>query len=153
MRSEDKKRYKKENFADYRSVVAEDLDKVSDWAIPAYHTLGYNVPIDYEDGTELDAEGVPISIMFYRPSQNITRFEVSWVLVRIQENYQVYPSSLAVQYGFDKRNADNRRFYIYISVYRGGLSKPFLERLYAPADASKTFKEPRVLRKTYKRRC
>ncbi|MBC8596627.1 substrate-binding domain-containing protein [Qingrenia yutianensis] len=101
LRSEDKS-VTKENFADYRSVVAEDLDKVSDWAIPAYHTLGYNVPVDYEDGTELDAEGVPISIMFYRPSQNITRFEVSVVLARIQENYQVYPSSLAVQYGFDK---------------------------------------------------
>ena len=101
LRDEDKT-VTKDNFSNDRAVTAEDLDKVSDWAIPAYHTLSYNVPCDYEEGTELDAEGIPVSLMYYRPSQNITRCEVSELLVRVQEGYQIYPSKLAVEYGFDK---------------------------------------------------
>lgn len=86
----------------YRYVAPKDVDSISEWAVSSYCTLLNYMTRDYAESDELDAEGIPEMIEYYNPQKNITRFEVSEILIRIKECYQFYPSEAAAKYGFDK---------------------------------------------------
>ena len=99
----------------------QDGDKISPYAISAYDTLKTFVPMDCQETDELDSEGIPKTITFVNPKKNATRFEIADIILRICENFQVYPSTYAEEYGFDKK----------MPVMDGSTSTyPFTEAIY-----------------------
>lgn len=106
-------------------VMAEDCDKVSDWAVPYIYALKRFGAVLYEytfDETKLDAEGAPISYAYINPQNKAERTYVAEVIMRIVECAQVYPSKIAKQYGFDKK----------MPVIDGSTSTyPFTEAVYS----------------------
>ena len=84
-------------------VEVGDAKKLPSWAYSAYATMKFSVPYDMVESDKLDAEGVPISIFYLNPQSDATRFQMAEMLLRICENFQVYPSQIAKQYGFDKK--------------------------------------------------
>jgi len=56
----------------------------------------------YVETDRLDAEGIPITDYYLNPKKSATRFEIADVINRALENLQIYPSQMAVEFGFDK---------------------------------------------------
>lgn len=73
-----------------------DKDKISEWAVEAYDYIGSNYISDYDD---TDSEN-PVRIL--KPQQTATRYDVAYILYNTQRVCQLYPSEVAVYYGFDK---------------------------------------------------
>lgn len=73
-----------------------DLDKVSQWAREAYDLIGSNYTSDYDD-TDPDN---PVRLL--NPQKAATRYDVAYILENTAKSCQLYPSDLAVEYGFDK---------------------------------------------------
>lgn len=70
----------------------DDTDKISDWALSAYKTIGaFNL-------TENNYPEIHLS-----PQKYATRYDTALLLDDIRERFQVYPSQTAIKYGFDKR--------------------------------------------------
>lgn len=104
-----------------RDGNAVDADKVSDWARSAYRLLEYSVPSEFVETDKLDAEGAPIEDTYYHPQYDALRWETAEIITRIIDNFQVYPSRIAVEYGFDKE----------MPVMDGSTSTyPFTEAIY-----------------------
>lgn len=96
-----------ENKSITAEAVAEkircaDADSLAHWALPAYYTIGSYTPNDYVETDRLDAEGIPITDYYLNPQKSATRFEIADVINRALENLQIYPSQIAVEFGFDK---------------------------------------------------
>ncbi len=73
-----------------------DIDTVSPWAEEAYTNMGSYIYSDYDDS---DMEN-PVRVL--KPQKEATRFDVCDLLHNIEEFCQVYPSTLAYEFGFDK---------------------------------------------------
>ncbi len=73
-----------------------DKDKISDWAKDAYDYVGQNIVSDYDN---TDPEN-PVRLL--NPQKAATRADVAYILNNTQDDCQMYPSDLAVQFGFDK---------------------------------------------------
>jgi len=74
----------------------KDLDMVSDWAKEAYDLIGSNYASDYDD---TDPEN-PVRVIM--PQKAATRYDVAYTIYNAARSCQLYPSELAVKYGFDK---------------------------------------------------
>lgn len=83
-----------------RNVVIKyaDADKISSWAQESYDMLGSYVQSDYDYADEMQSE--PIRIL--NPRTDATRYDVAYLLYNIERFCQVYPSSDAMKFGFDK---------------------------------------------------
>ncbi len=75
---------------------AKDKDQISDWAKEAYDYIGANYASDY-DAT--DSEN-PVRVL--NPQKAASRADVAYILNNTQKVCQLYPSEMAVQFGFDK---------------------------------------------------
>jgi len=73
-----------------------DLDKVSDWAKGEYDYIGSNYASDYDN---TDPEN-PVRML--NPQKSASRYDVAYILDNTTNSCQLYPSELAVKYGFDK---------------------------------------------------
>lgn len=73
-----------------------DMNDVSDWAKEAYELIGSNYVSDYDDTDTAN----PVRVLL--PQKAATRYDVAYILNNTQNVCQLYPSDLAVQYGFDK---------------------------------------------------
>ncbi len=73
-----------------------DMDKISEWAKEAYEYIGGNYASDYDD---TDMEN-PVRVL--NPQKNASRFDVAYTIDNTLRECQIYPSALAVKYGFDK---------------------------------------------------
>ncbi len=74
-----------------------DMDKISQWASAAYDLIGSNYISDYDDA---DPEN-PVRVL--NPQKAATRYDVAYILYNTARSCQLYPSDLAVEYGFDKK--------------------------------------------------
>ncbi len=74
-----------------------DKDKISDWAKDAYDYIGRNYVSD-PDAT--DPEN-PVRLL--NPQKAATRSDVAYILNNVQRDCQMYPSDLAIGFGFDKK--------------------------------------------------
>ncbi len=83
-------------------ALLDDADTIASWALPAYGILGDAGISEYFQTDELDAEGIPVYRYLCKPEQTILRHEAASILGRARSEYQVYPSQLAIEYGFDK---------------------------------------------------
>ena len=73
-----------------------DKDSVSDWAKDAYELIG----IAYvSDPDNTDPEN-PVRVL--NPKKAATRSDVAYMLNNADRDCQMYPSDLAIEYGFDK---------------------------------------------------
>ena len=81
-----------------RSTVRNiaDLDKISEWAKEAYDLIGPNYASDYDAA---DPEN-PVRVI--NPQKAATRYDVAYTLKNTANSCQLYPSDLAIEYGFDK---------------------------------------------------
>lgn len=75
-----------------------DKDKISDWAKEAYDYLGTSYIWDYDD----DEEPSENPKGYLNPQKNASRADVAHILTNVEGICQIYPSDIAVQYGFDK---------------------------------------------------
>jgi len=82
--------------APYAPNNVSDLDKVSPWAKEAYDYIGNSYVTDVVVN---DFEN-PISAAF--PQKEATRNDVAHTVYRTSQICQIYPSDLAVEFGFDK---------------------------------------------------
>jgi len=71
-----------------------DKDKISEWAKEAYEYIGRNYISDYDDA---DIQN-PVRLL--NPQKAATRADVAYILNNIQDDCQMYPSQLAIKYGF-----------------------------------------------------
>jgi len=78
-----------------------DKDKISDWAKDAYEYIGRNYVSDYDENY-LGNYGESI-VRLLNPQKEATRADVAYILNNTQDDCQMYPSELAVQFGFDKK--------------------------------------------------
>ena len=78
------------------NMNANDSDKISDWAKEAYSMIGNYVETDIDESNPEN----PVRII--NPQKSMTRFEVASLLHNIETRCQVYPSSIAEEFGFDK---------------------------------------------------
>ncbi|MDO4581920.1 MAG: substrate-binding domain-containing protein [Bacillota bacterium] len=94
-----------------QTVAAEEVNAacnivdgadISDWARAAYMLQGTRVITTGLQTLELAADKAPISQYYAVPQQAATRYECALVLRRALDDMQVYPSRLAIQYGFDQ---------------------------------------------------
>lgn len=84
------------------SLNLQDADKIADWALSAYEVTGDFCIADWASGSP-PAEGGEHTMAGYAdPQKAATRFEAAELLFRVQDNYQIYPSRAAIEYGFDK---------------------------------------------------
>ncbi len=88
------------NCGKYTAIVAQDEDEVSDWAKPYYDYLNSCRISDHE--YTYDDFGVEEMIVYCKPQQAATRYEVAELLDRTITSCQIYPSQLSVDWGFDK---------------------------------------------------
>lgn len=79
-----------------------DIDTLSDWACSAYALMGLFVPHETEAGNETDEEGIPINEINLHPSAAATRAETAELVLNVIDNFQVYPSQAALEFGFDR---------------------------------------------------
>ncbi len=82
---------------------AKDADMISDWAVPAYNTLNGLQIASWEETGEIGPDGIPKTIAVMSPKQDILRHEAAQLLSYARQNYQIYPSQVAVALGFDKK--------------------------------------------------
>ena len=73
-----------------------DLDRVSDWAKDAYTEIGNCYASDYDD---TDPEN-PVRVII--PQKTASRYDVTYTVNNAVNLCQLYPSELAVKFGFDK---------------------------------------------------
>ena len=83
-------------YPDSSNTNFTDTEEISDWAQEAYKMLGNYVPSDYDD---TDMEN-PVRVL--NPKKMATRYDVANLLYNIETCFQVYPSVIAEQFGFDK---------------------------------------------------
>lgn len=84
-------------------IDLEDISSISDWALSAYGTMEYLIPMDIEySDTEVDSENAPLAYYYAIPQKNASRFEAAELIMRLCDSFQIYPSETAVKYGFDK---------------------------------------------------
>ena len=74
----------------------KDLNEVSEWAKEAYDLIGSNYASDYED---TDTEN-PVRVL--KPQKAATRYDVAYTIYNAVRSCQLYPSSIAEKFGFDK---------------------------------------------------
>lgn len=74
----------------------KDLDSVSEWAQEAYELIGASYASDYDD---TDPEN-PVRVL--NPQKAATRYDVAYTLRNTARLCQLYPSDIAVEFGFDK---------------------------------------------------
>lgn len=79
-----------------------DANDISDWALDSYAIAEYCAVYDIMETNELDAEGIPITVSKANPQKNALRHEAAEMIDRARERFQVYPSSDAIKFGFDK---------------------------------------------------
>lgn len=84
------------NCAQRTVFNAIDTADISDWAKEAYEKIGGNYISDYDD---TDYEN-PVRVL--NPKKDASRYDVAYILTNCANGCQLYPSNLAVQYGFDK---------------------------------------------------
>ncbi len=90
-------------LADLRCVeVTEDnigdKDEISDWAKEYYKTIGASCVYDYRE--DENDWGNPTG--YLKPQTEATRLYVARLLNNVRGVCQLYPSEIAIQYGFDK---------------------------------------------------
>ncbi len=73
-----------------------DTASVSDWAKDAYERIGVNYISDYDD---TDYEN-PVRVL--NPQKEASRYDVAYILYNSANSCQLYPSAVAIEYGFDK---------------------------------------------------
>lgn len=87
-------------------VLAEidDRTDIAAYALADYAALGhrYTSLYDYETGTEFGEDGFPESFQYARPTQEVSRENAATLIYRAIQRLPVWPSALAVEYGFDK---------------------------------------------------
>lgn len=74
----------------------KDKDKISDWAVEAYEKIGSNYASDVDD---TDPEN-PARVL--NPQKPATRYDVAYILNNTAKVCQLYPSDMALEFGFDK---------------------------------------------------
>ena len=84
------------NCAERTVFNAIDTADISDWAKTAYDKIGGNYISDYDD---TDYEN-PVRVL--NPKKDASRYDVAYILTNCANGCQLYPSNLAVEYGFDK---------------------------------------------------
>lgn len=88
------------------AVLAEidDRAEIASYALADYAALGYRYTTicDYETGTEFGEDGFPESFQYARPTQEVSRENAATLIYRAIQRLPVWPSALAVEYGFDK---------------------------------------------------
>lgn len=85
-----------------REYTVTDIDTLSDWAYSAYALTGALAPHNTETGNEVDAEGIPLSYVSLRPQTAATRAETAELIMNAIDNFQVYPTKAALEFGFDR---------------------------------------------------
>ena len=83
--------------------LIDDEDAISDWALCAYKLFEYYNIIDHQGPGSYDPEIIGTLWLTYSKPQNATRRrEAAQLLGNLLKSYQHYPSSVAIEYGFDK---------------------------------------------------
>lgn len=84
-------------------VTFVDQALIHDWAAEAYALVGRYVDGRTEyDETRRDSDGAYLALRYADPLENATRYACAYVLHELLRSCQVYPSSLALEYGFDQ---------------------------------------------------
>lgn len=81
---------------------AIDIEEIDEWARSAYGVLNATQLADWEETGEIGADGIPESVARLSPKREILRHEAAQLLSYAREEFQIYPSSTAIAYGFDK---------------------------------------------------
>lgn len=83
----------------------EDADAVSDWALSAYDVFSSSNISDYREEERYAEDGSVeyTTVNSLVPSKSAQRHEAADLLRYARSRLQVYPSQLAVKYGFDKK--------------------------------------------------
>ena len=79
-----------------------DVNDISDWALDSYAIAEYCAVNDIVETDEFDADGFPITVYAANPQKNTLRHEAAEMIDQVRERFQIYPSSDAVKFGFDK---------------------------------------------------
>ena len=90
------------NYADLRfpkrtTENISDKDKISDWAKESYELIGIGYVSDY-DYTDIEN---PVRI--FNPQKPASRYDVAYIIYNAINYAQIYPSDIAVKFGFDKK--------------------------------------------------
>lgn len=80
----------------------EDVDEIADWAVNAYAEIANAVPTDFLETGKMDADGLPGYAAYAQPESIMLRHEVTEFVDRLRYERQIYPSQIAIEYGFDK---------------------------------------------------
>ena len=87
-------------YADLRcaetTIHAKDTDKISEWAKDAYKIIGSCYPSDPDITNPEQPERL------LNPQKDATRYDVAYILDNCTDRCQLYPSDIAVHFGFDK---------------------------------------------------
>lgn len=85
-----------------QQLSLEDAAAISSWARPAYASLNSYIltfAMDMEESGQGDAYR---QLYYAKPQQPALRYQAASLIWRCMEAFQVYPSQLAVEYGFDQ---------------------------------------------------
>lgn len=80
----------------------QDVNEIADWAVDAYAEIDTSCPVDFEETDQRDADGFPMYLPFAQPEKVMLRYEVIDFLDRLRYERQLYPSQIAMEYGFDE---------------------------------------------------
>lgn len=80
----------------------QDVNEIADWAVDAYAEIDTSCPVDFEETDQRDADGFPMYMPFAQPEKVMLRYEVIDFLDRLRYERQLYPSQIAMEYGFDE---------------------------------------------------
>ncbi len=78
--------------------VYQDYSLISDWAKEAYDFLHHYSPYDYDYS---ETNGAIVNV-YFNPQKEAIRKDVADVLDSVMRVCQLYPSDLAIEYGFDE---------------------------------------------------
>ncbi len=87
---------------EFATAELKDVDEISDYALEAYALLGYSniYEVDYIDNGE---DTPPTDVIYAKPKEGILRKDTAQLINGVLTTFQVYPSEVAMQYGFDKQ--------------------------------------------------
>ena len=87
-----------------RDIIGiDDADAISDWALSAYKLFGSFNIVDHQELSDYDIKiHARTALNYSEPQKAALRKEAAHLLDVLLKNYQHYPSSAAIEYGFDK---------------------------------------------------
>ena len=104
------------------SPDAIDAEEIAEWAEDAYTVLNSINLADWEETGAVGADGIPETVARLAPQKELLRHEAAQFMGYMRQNYQIYPSKAAKEYGFDQQ----------MPIIDGSTSSyPFTEAVYA----------------------